>query len=100
MSTHCLENFRKIYSIVQSLANKKKVDIIAVSKTFSLNDIYPLIGSGHLHYGENRVSEAISKWSSLLNNNDQIKLHMLGHLQTNKVKDALSMFSYIHSLDS
>ena len=53
-----------------------------------------------MHYGENRVSEAISKWSSLLKVNNEIKLHMLGHLQTNKVKEAVSIFSYIHSLDS
>jgi pyridoxal phosphate enzyme (YggS family) len=100
MSTHCLENFRKIYNIVQKLSNQKKINIIAVSKTFSLDEIYPLINSGHLHYGENRVSEAISKWSNLLKINNEIKLHMLGHLQTNKVKEALSIFSYIHSLDS
>lgn len=98
--SHCLENFKNIYNIVEKLSNKKKVNIIAVSKTFSLDDIYPLINFGHLHYGENRVSEAISKWSNLLKTNKQIKLHMLGHLQTNKVKDALSIFSYIHSLDS
>jgi hypothetical protein len=100
MSTHCLENFRKIYNIVQKLSNQKKINIIAVSKTFSLDEIYPLINSGHLHYGENRVSEAISKWSNLLKINKEIKLHMLGHLQTNKVREALSIFSYIHSLDS
>lgn len=98
--SHCLENFKNIYSIVEKLSNKKKVNIIAVSKTFSLDDIYPLINFGHLHYGENRVSEAVTKWSNLLKTNKQIKLHMLGHLQTNKVKDALSIFSYIHSLDS
>lgn len=98
--SHCLENFKNIYSIVEKLSNKKKVNIIAVSKTFSLDDIYPLINFGHLHYGENRVSEAVTKWSNLLKTNKQIKLHLLGHLQTNKVKDALSIFSYIHSLDS
>jgi pyridoxal phosphate enzyme (YggS family) len=98
--SHCLENFKNIYNIVEKLSNKKKVNIIAVSKTFSLDDIYPLINFGHLHYGENRVPEAISKWSNLLKTNKQIKLHMLGHLQTNKVKDAVSIFSYIHSLDS
>jgi pyridoxal phosphate enzyme (YggS family) len=98
--SHCLENFKNIYSIVEKLSNKKKVNIIAVSKTFSLDDIYPLINFGHLHYGENRVSEAVTKWSNLLKTNKKIKLHMLGHLQTNKVKDALSIFSYIHSLDS
>lgn len=98
--SHCLENLKNIYSIVEKLSNKKKVNIIAVSKTFSLDDIYPLINFGHLHYGENRVSEAVTKWSNLLKTNKQIKLHMLGHLQTNKVKDALSIFSYIHSLDS
>jgi len=100
MSTHCLENFKNIYNIVQKLSNDKQINIIAVSKKNCLDDIYPLINYGHTHYGENRVSEAISKWSNLLKTNNKIKLHMLGHLQTNKVKDALSVFSYIHSLDS
>lgn len=95
-----MENFKNIYNIVQKLSNKKKVNIIAVSKTFSLDDVYPLINSGHLHYGENRVSEAIGKWSNLLKINNEIRLHMIGHLQTNKVKEALLVFSYIHSLDS
>jgi len=100
MSTHCLENFKNICNVVHKFSNKKQINIIAVSKTFSLDDIYPLINYGHMHYGENRVSEAISKWSSLLKVNNEIKLHMLGHLQTNKVKEAVSIFSYIHSLDS
>jgi pyridoxal phosphate enzyme (YggS family) len=100
MSTHCLENFKNICNVVHKFSNKKQINIIAVSKTFSLDDVYPLINYGHMHYGENRVSEAISKWSSLLKVNNEIKLHMLGHLQTNKVKEAVSIFSYIHSLDS
>jgi len=100
MSTHCLENLKNIYNVVHKFSNKKQINIIAVSKTFSLDDIYPLINYGHTHYGENRVPEAISKWSSLLKVNNEIKLHMLGHLQTNKVREAVSIFSYIHSLDS
>ena len=62
--------------------------------------IAPLVSHGHLHFGENKVLEAINKWSALLQRNIEIKLHMLGHLQSNKAKDAVSIFSYIHSLDS
>jgi pyridoxal phosphate enzyme (YggS family) len=74
--------------------------IIAVSKTFSLNDIMPLIDHGHIHFGENKVQEAINKWKNLKNLNDKLKLHLIGRLQTNKVKLAISLFDYIHSLDS
>ena len=65
-----------------------------------METIAPLISNGHLHFGENKVLEAINKWSVLLQQNINIKLHMLGHLQSNKAKDAVSIFSYIHSLDS
>ena len=98
MSTHSLENFRKINDIVKNLSNK--VNIIVVTKTFPLETINPIINIGHLHYGENKVLEAINKWSDLLNKNNRIKLHMIGHLQSNKAKEAVSIFSYIHSLDS
>jgi len=74
--------------------------IIAVSKTFSVNDIMPLIDHGHIHFGENKVQEAINKWKNLKNLNDKLKLHLIGRLQTNKVKLAISLFDYIHSLDS
>jgi pyridoxal phosphate enzyme (YggS family) len=98
MSIHILENFKKINNIVKTLSNK--ANIIAVTKTFPLDTVNSLIDYGHLHYGENKVSEAINKWSNLLKVNNQIKLHMIGHLQTNKAKQAISIFDYIHSLDS
>ncbi len=77
-----------------------RTQIIAVSKTFDLNYIKPLIDFGHLHYGENRVSEAILKWSSEVIRNSNLKIHLIGKLQSNKIKEALKLFSYIHSLDS
>ena len=78
----------------------KKPKIIAVSKTFSLQHIMPLIENGHIHYGENKVQEAIEKWTEIKKENDKIKLHLIGKLQTNKVKFAVKIFEYIHSLDS
>tara|TARA_B100000579_G_C22578936_1_gene732513 strand:- start:73 stop:729 length:657 start_codon:yes stop_codon:yes gene_type:complete len=86
--------------------NSKKGDsvpnpkIIAVSKTFSLEKIIPLIDYGHQDYGENKVQEAIEKWTVIKNKNQSLNLHMVGKLQTNKVKQALKIFDYIHSLDS
>jgi PLP dependent protein len=77
-----------------------KVRIIAVTKTFSLNTILPLINHGHVDFGENKVQEAIEKWTSIKQDFTQIKLHMIGKLQTNKVKYALPLFDYIHSLDN
>ncbi|MBD1164282.1 YggS family pyridoxal phosphate-dependent enzyme [Pelagibacterales bacterium SAG-MED13] len=74
--------------------------IIAVSKTFSEKDILPLLNSGHLDFGENKVQEANQKWTDLKKKYDKVKLHMLGRLQTNKVKYAVDIFDYIHSLDS
>ena len=74
--------------------------IIAVSKTFHLNDILPLINHGHLHFGENKVQESIEKWSSIKSDFKDIKLHMIGKLQTNKVKYVVPLFDYIHSVDS
>ena len=98
MSTHALANFKKINNIVKELSNK--ANIIAATKTFTLEEVSPLIDYGHLHYGENKVSEAINKWSNLLKENKAIQLHLIGHLQSNKAKEAVSIFSYIHSLDS
>ena len=74
--------------------------IIAVSKTFALDNILPLIEYGHLDYGENKVQEAIDKWSEIKIKKPQIKLHLIGKLQTNKVKFAIRIFDYIHSVDS
>ena len=94
-------------SIVQNLENIKKElvsnninsKIIAVSKTFELPHIQPLIDHGHLAYGENKVQEAKRKWEELLKINNNIELHLIGGLQTNKSKDAVKLFHYIHSVD-
>ena len=74
--------------------------IIAVSKTFKIDHIMPLIEYGHLDYGENKVQEALEKWTDIKQHNEKIKLHLIGNLQRNKVKSALKIFDYIHSLDS
>ena len=74
--------------------------IVAVTKTFSLDKIKPLINYGHLHYGENKIQEAVNKWTEIKKNNKNLKLHFIGKLQTNKVKLALPLFDYIHSLDN
>jgi pyridoxal phosphate enzyme (YggS family) len=78
----------------------KDAILIVVSKTFSISYIKPIIDCGHIHYGENRVQESIQKWSDLLKINNNIKLHLIGKLQTNKVTEAINHFSFIHSLDS
>ena len=75
-------------------------NIIAVTKTFNIEIIEPLIENGHIHFGENKIQEAIIKWSETKKKNKFIKLHMIGKLQTNKVKDALKIFDFIHSVDS
>ena len=80
--------------------NNYKAEIIAISKTFSISHILPLIDYGHIHFGENKVQEAIEKWLEIKTNNKNIKLHMVGKLQTNKVKIALKVFDFIHSLDN
>ena len=79
---------------------KKTPNIIAVSKTFKIEHISHLINYGHIHYGENKVQEALEKWEEIKKNNNNIKLHLIGKLQTNKVKFAVKLFDYIHSLDS
>ncbi len=75
-------------------------NVIAVSKTFQMPDILPLIEYGHIHFGENKVQEAIEKWENLKLNNSKIKLHLIGGLQSNKVKLAIKLFDYIHSVDN
>ena len=85
---------------IKSLINNSNVKIIAVSKTFSYDEIKPLVEHGHLHFGENKVQEAQSKWADIKRNRPDINLHMIGKLQTNKAKEAVKLFDYIHSLDS
>ena len=94
-----INNFNKIKQQIKNNSSQE-VQIIAVSKTFSLDHIMPLIKYGHNHFGENKVQEATSKWSEMRKNNDNLKLHMIGKLQSNKAKDAIKLFDYIHSLDS
>ena len=89
-----------IKSNLTSQKNQKLPKIIAVSKTFGMDKILPLIEYGHLDFGENKVQEAIKKWSELKLSNNNIKLHLIGGLQTNKVKLAVKLFDYIHSVDS
>ena len=74
--------------------------IIAVSKTFSMEHIKPIIDYGHIHFGENKVQEALEKWTKIKDKNNSLKLHLIGKLQTNKVKFCLPLFDFIHSLDS
>ena len=74
--------------------------IIAVSKTFKIDKILPLIDHGHADFGENKIQEAVDKWTEIKSNNSSIKLHMIGKLQSNKVKSAVKLFDYIHSVDS
>jgi len=89
-----------IKSKLEDLKISKLPKIIAVSKTFKIDKILPLVEYGHLDYGENKVQEALDKWSDIKEKNKNIKLHLIGKLQTNKVKLALKIFDYIHSLDS
>ena len=89
-----------INSNLSNQKNQKVPKIIAVSKTFGMDKILPLIEYGHLDFGENKVQEAIEKWSELKLSNNNIKLHLIGGLQTNKVKLAVKLFDYIHSVDS
>jgi len=96
-------------TLIKSEINKKILslnlndyfpNIIAVSKTFPLHIIEPLIQNGHTHFGENKVQEALTKWESIKQKNKELKLHMLGKLQTNKVKFAVGFFDYLHSVDN
>ena len=99
MST-IIERLDKINLNIVEAKPVQTVNIIAVSKTFSLEHIKPLIDYGHQHFGENKVQEAKSKWSEIKREYENIKLHMIGKLQSNKAKDAVKLFDYIHSLDN
>ena len=87
-------------NLKSKINNYHNVKIIAVSKTFPIEEIVPLIEHGHLEYGENKVQEAIKKWTGIKLANPNIKVHLIGKLQTNKVKFALKIFDYIHSVDN
>ena len=96
-----MENVVKNLDLVkEEISNFKNANIVAVSKTFPIGHILPLINHGHQHFGENKVQEAQEKWTSLKIDFPNLKLHLIGKLQTNKVKFALPLFDYIHSLDS
>ena len=96
-----IEIKEKIKNKIDNLnLSKYEPKVIAVSKTFSEQDILPLIEYGHVEFGENKVQEAQLKWSALKEKYNNLKLHMLGRLQTNKVKNAVEVFDYIHSLDN
>lgn len=93
-------NLNNIKAEIQSKYSDSPAEIIAVSKTFSSDKILPLIEYGHNHFGENKVQEAVEKWMEIKKNFSNIKLHMIGKLQTNKVKYVIPLFDYIHSLDN
>jgi len=99
-----VQKYKDIISAINRKIEEQKINlkpkVIAVSKTFKLEKILPLIEYGHLDYGENKVQEAIDKWSDIKLKNQNIKLHLIGKLQTNKVKQAIKIFDYIHSVDS
>jgi len=95
-----IERFNKIKSNISKIDNSNSLKIIAISKTFSLNHIMPLIELGHNHFGENKVQEAGAKWNQIKKEKDNLQLHMVGKLQSNKAKKAVEIFDYIHSLDS
>ena len=98
------KTINNLISIKNELKSSSENDIhpkiIAVSKTFPLDNIQPLIDYGHYHFGENKVQEAVNKWTKIKAHNDDIKLHMIGKLQTNKVKYVVPLFDYVHSLDN
>lgn len=99
-----LNNLKLINNEIKEIVTKKQLkispEIIAVSKTFSLDKILPIIESGHLHFGENKVQEAVEKWEDIKKDFNHISLHMIGKLQKNKAKYAVKLFDYIHSLDN
>ena len=94
--TDVVKNFKDI----KFSTNNSNVNIIAVSKSFSFDKIKPLIDFGHNHFGENKVQEAIDKWLNIRGKIPKLQLHMIGKLQTNKAKDAVKLFDYIHSIDN
>ena len=95
-----VDRFNKIKSNINNLGKSKTINIIAISKTFSIDHIKPLLNIGHDHFGENKVQEATTKWNDLKKDNSKVKLHMVGKLQSNKAKKAVQLFDFIHSLDN
>jgi pyridoxal phosphate enzyme (YggS family) len=101
---HTVKNLLDIENNIKTYLNKLNVNnnpkIVAVSKTFKIDKILPLIEHGHIDYGENKVQEAVEKWTETKKIKPKVRLHMIGKLQTNKVKFAVQIFDYIHSVDS
>ena len=99
-----LKQLNLIKNKVNDIVNKKQLkinpEIIVVTKTFPLSKIIPLLKNGHVHYGENKIQEAETKWLEIINLNKNLQLHMVGKLQSNKAKKAVKLFNFIHSLDS
>ena len=96
-----MENVVKNFNLIkQEITDKRKVTLVAVTKTFSISHILPVINEGHTDFGENKVQEAMEKWTSIKQDFPKINLHLIGKLQTNKVKFVLPLFDYIHSLDN
>tara|TARA_Y100000816_G_scaffold179759_1_gene129998 strand:+ start:611 stop:1252 length:642 start_codon:yes stop_codon:yes gene_type:complete len=96
-----MENVLKNFDLIkQEISEKKNVKLVAVTKTFPISHILPVINKGHTDFGENKVQEAMEKWTSIKQDFPKINLHLLGKLQTNKVKYVLPLFDYIHSLDN
>ena len=96
-----MENVLKNFNLIkQEIIDKKNVKLVAVTKTFPISHILPVINEGHTDFGENKVQEAIEKWTSIKQDFSKINLHLIGKLQTNKVKFILPLFDYIHSLDN
>ena len=94
-----VKNFNLLLDEIKNITNEK-INLIAVTKNFNLDYIKPLINIGHIHFGENRVQEALTKWGLEKKIKPLIQIHLIGKLQSNKVKDALNIFDYVHSLDS
>ena len=101
---HTVKNLLDIENNIKTHLNELNVNnnpkIVAVSKTFKIDKVLPLIEHGHINYGENKVQEAVEKWTEIKKKNSKVRLHMIGKLQTNKVKFAVQIFDYIHSVDS
>jgi pyridoxal phosphate enzyme (YggS family) len=95
-----LNHYEIINQQIKKNSHHNLINLIVVTKGRSLDDIQKIINLGHIHFGENRVQESINKWEKILNINNKIKLHLIGKLQTNKVKDVIKLFSYVHSLDN
>jgi pyridoxal phosphate enzyme (YggS family) len=95
-----VKNLLNVKNNIKKLNISNNPKIIAVSKTFKIDKILPLLEHGHIDFGENKVQEALEKWTEIKKNNSRVKLHMIGKLQSNKVKFAVQIFDFIHSVDS